>query len=135
MIGHESGRRGRSGLQGSAETVEQRGERLAAWGMRVALALGLAEVVAHLVDYGAFELKVGALDSNRRSSVFGLISLLALAAAAIASLRLVVWRRMRMVEGSLLGGALLLLLALRLSEPSHVLAISVVPASCALVVL
>jgi hypothetical protein len=56
--------------------------------VRLALVLGLAECVAQFLDYGVLDLKFAALDSDTHLSVFGVVSLLGLALAALAVLLL-----------------------------------------------
>ena len=100
-----------------------------------ALVLGLAEIATHLIDYGAYHLRIGALDAGQRFSVFGVVSLAALALAVLASLPAAIQRDTASGERRLLTVLLAVLFALRLAQPPHVLAISLLPALMAVVVL
>jgi len=63
-------------------------------GLLLALVFVVAQTTTQLVDFGLFDLRIAALDSNRHASVFGVASLLAQAAVAFAAaLRLTRSRR------------------------------------------
>jgi hypothetical protein len=98
-----------------------------------AILLAGAAALAQILDYGVFELRIRALNSDTHSSVFGGVSLLATAAAVAAAVALAV--RMRDLERIALVGALLVILALRVSHPTHVIVVSLPATATALVVL
>lgn len=53
-------------------------------GLLLTAALVLAQTASQLIDFGLFDLRIRALDSNHHASVFGVASLLAQASAAAA---------------------------------------------------
>jgi hypothetical protein len=86
--------------------------RLPAWTWLVAaIAVSLAQVAAHLVDFGVYDLRIGALDSNSDSSLvawltpLGMALVLAGVAAGAAQSRLP--RAPSAVAGALLAGLIL----------------------------
>lgn len=105
------------------------------WGIALTVGLACATTAAHLVDYGAYDLHVRALDTNTRASVFGVISLFALAvafaAAAITAARVPEQR----VHGALLAAALGILLVLRIVHPAEVVALALPLIAAAFVLL
>lgn len=62
-------------------------DAVAVWGVRASLLLTAAEAVTQLVNFGVFDLRLSLLDSRTHASVFGVISVGALA-ASVAGLAL-----------------------------------------------
>lgn len=60
-------------------------DRVIAVGMYVAIAAALGQLVTQAIDFGFFDLRIGVLDSDTHASIFGVASLLAMAAAALAA--------------------------------------------------
>ncbi len=87
----------------------------------VAVVAALGVAVGHLVDFGIYDLRIASLDSLTHASIAGVLSLGALAIAAIAALASSVFRSAARLDYVLLAAALCGLLVLRLAQPSHVL--------------
>jgi hypothetical protein len=88
----------------------------AVWG---ALALSIGNVVAQTVDFGVFDLRYQALNSNTHASIFGAVSLVACGLAVAVSFA--VARKHDRPAALLLPFALAVVLALRVWRPPHVL--------------
>jgi len=58
---------------------------LVSGGLLLALVAVLMQVAVQLIDFGVYDLRIGALDSNLHTSVFGVASLAAQGAAALAA--------------------------------------------------
>jgi hypothetical protein len=87
-----------------------------------ALALSIGNAVAQAVDFGAFDLRYQALNSNTHASIFGAVSLVACGLAVAASFA--VARRSGRPAALLLPFALAVLLVLRVWNPPYVLGLA-----------
>lgn len=103
------------------------------WGAAVALAFAAA--AAELVDFAATGRVARALDLDHHASVFGVVSLLALAVACAAAGVFALLTPDRRREFGVLSALLAVLLALRVFYPAHVLAFSIPPVAAVFVVL
>jgi hypothetical protein len=95
--------------QASTEAAA-RADRVVKIGLSVTLLTVLAQAASQIVDFGFYDLRIGALNSNLHSSVFGIASLLAQAAAAIALARMAARSRHRggwLLVAALIAGLLL----------------------------
>ena len=101
-------------LQPSTGHVGDRVDWIIPVGVVLAFVLVAAQTVTQLVDFGFFDLRIAAVDSNRHSSVFGALSLLANGAAAFTAALSGAWHRSRAwAVGAVLIAAVL---ALRISD-------------------
>lgn len=89
-----------------------------------AVLAAVAVGAAHLVDFGVYGLRLQAFDSLTRGSVGGIASLAALAVGTVACVPLALQRRSERRGWAFLGGALCVLLALRIAQPAHVLVVA-----------
>jgi hypothetical protein len=105
------------------------------YGTALTVALALAAAAGHLVDYVAFDFQVRALNTNTHASIFGIISLLALAAAFAAAAITAARTPAQRVHGSLLAAVLGILLALRIVHPPDVVLIALPSIAAAFVLL
>lgn len=60
-------------------------DRLVAAGVALALAAVVAQVVTQIIDFTVYDLRIGALDSDVHASIFGIMSLVAELAMAMAA--------------------------------------------------
>lgn len=60
-------------------------DRVIAAGVALALALVVAQVVSQIVDFTVYDLRISALDSDSHASIFGIMSLVATFAMALAA--------------------------------------------------
>jgi hypothetical protein len=104
-------------------------------GTALTVALAAAAVVTHLVNFGAFDLHIRALNTNTHASIFGVISLLALAAAFAAAAVTAARSPDQRVRGSILAGALGILLALRVVHPPDVVLLALPSIAAAFILL
>ncbi|HUK95989.1 MAG TPA: hypothetical protein VLU96_13175 [Gaiellaceae bacterium] len=98
-------------------------ERITVWGVRVAVVLGLTVAVAQVVSY-RFGLHDAVLDSNTDRSVAGVLTLVLLGAAVASAWLVTSVSPSARLETGVMAACLSLILALELSEPSHVVALS-----------
>jgi hypothetical protein len=98
-----------------------------------AAAVAVAATTAQLVDFGVYDQRLQALNMMTHNSVFGIVSLVALAVAVVASLVAAI--RERKPRFAVLSGLLATLLALRLAQPSHVLLLALPVSTAALALL
>jgi hypothetical protein len=106
------------------------------WPSRIAAAaIAIAATTAQLIDFGVYDQRLRSLDMMTHNSIFGIVSLTALGVAAAASLAAAVVRNEGRREFAALGGLLVLLLALRIAHPAHVLLIALPVSAAALVLL
>ncbi len=103
------------------------------FGVYCAGILALATAIAQVIDYGLFDLRIRALNSNTHASVFGAVSLLANAVAVAVAIALAA--RVRDLERGILAGVLTAMLALRVSAPPHILILTLPLVGIALVIL
>jgi hypothetical protein len=95
------------------------------FGVWCALVLATATAAAQFVDYGVFDLRLRALDSNTHASIFGVVSLVAnLAAVLVATL---LAGRTRTLEHILLACILGVLFVLRVTAPGDVVLVLSLP--------
>ena len=87
--------------------------------IRAAFSLALATAVAQFVDYGVFDLRLQAFNSNTHASIFGAVSLIANAVAVVAALLLA--RQVRAKTLLVLACVLTALFVMRVISPTHVL--------------
>jgi hypothetical protein len=107
----------------SLSRTPPRHDPYATWGLRIALALGIGEVVAQLVDFGVFDLRIEALDSSGDKGLFGLLSVVVLVASVLAAWLLALASRPHRVVDGVAAVALSLVLLVQIAEPPHRLAI------------
>jgi hypothetical protein len=101
------------------------------WAVRaLALSLTVAATATQLIDFGVYGRRLKLLDMMTHRSIFGIVSLAVLAAAAGACALLTLVERDRRRRLASLGAILAFLLALRLAQPPHVLLLAL-PASAA----
>jgi hypothetical protein len=93
---------------------------LLTYGTVVTVVLAIAATVGHLVDYAAFDFRIRALDTNTHASVFGILSLVALATAFAAAAITAARNPGQRAHGAALAAALAILLALRVVHPPDV---------------
>src|SRR5262245_59973378 len=86
------------------------GRSIALAALVISLALAAIQITAHLVDYGVYDLRIRALNSNLSHSPVAWISPVALLAAIAASILLVVRMRRRSALDLLLPALLVVLL-------------------------
>ena len=94
-------------------------DRIACWGVRAAWTAALAGAVTNLIDFRVYGLRVRLLDMTTHASVFGAVSLLALAGAS-GMAALLAGRTRRTLGALVLPLLLAALLVLRVFHPSHV---------------
>jgi hypothetical protein len=91
-----------------------------AWGGRLVLALAVAEAVTQFVNFGVLDLRYGLLDAGRQGSVFGALTVVALAAAGAAVVLHLAAARSREPLGlAALALVLVCLLGLRITHVHH----------------
>jgi hypothetical protein len=73
------------GMQAQERVPVARVESFVTAGLLLTLLVVVAQVTTQLIDFGVYDLRLGALDSNRHASVFGVASLLAQGSAAVAA--------------------------------------------------
>ena len=103
---------------------------IAVW---AAVLISAAAALAQVLDSTFYDLGIRALDSNTHASIFGGSSLVANALAIAVAIALAA--RSRDVELVALTGALMVVLSLRVSYPTHVLVVSLPVTATALVIL
>jgi hypothetical protein len=108
-------------------------DRVVTAAIRLAAVLALALAVAQFVDYGVFDLRIRALNSNTHASVFGAVSLIVNLAAV--SLAISLAARVRSRALLLLAGALAVMLALRVTKAPHIVVVSLPFTGTALLIL
>jgi hypothetical protein len=96
----------------------------------LALTLAVAATTTQLIDFGVYGQRLKLLDMMTHRSIFGIVSLAVLAAAACACSLLWLLERDGRRRLAPLGAILVFLLALRLAQPPHVLLLAL-PASAA----
>jgi hypothetical protein len=99
-------------------------DRIVSWGLGAAWLAATTAVVANLVDFGAYHLRIRLLDMNTHASVFGALSLLALVAAVGGAVLLAVTKTTRTGAAFAIGPLLAALLALRVIHPAHVVVVA-----------
>ena len=97
-----------------------RAATISSWGVKVAVAIALAASAAQLLDLAILDHRVRWLDMNTHASLFGAMSLFALASAGVAAALLAASERTRGRASVLLPGLLAVLLFLRLLHPVNV---------------
>jgi len=101
--------------------VDVRGEaRIARWGVAVAAGVALAAAGAQGMSYGVGARWAMPLDMNTHASVFGIVSLLALATAIAPATMLSLTRAIPGAESLLVPALLAVLLGLRVLHPEKV---------------
>jgi len=100
---------------------DEPGPRIARWGLAISIASGVAATVAQLVDFGVYGLRIRSLDMGTHASVFGALSLLALAGSIAAAFMLLLDLGRRTLWATALPLLLAALLALRVIHPAGVL--------------
>jgi hypothetical protein len=107
-----------------------------AWPVRVAcVLLVIAATAAQLIDFAVYDQRVRLLDMMTHRSIFGVVSLAALATAAIACAVAAMCRGPRRRDSALLAALLALLLTFRVTRPAHVLLIAFPVSALALALL
>jgi hypothetical protein len=101
----------------------------------VTAVLAIAATVGHLVDYAAFDFRIRALDTNTHASVFGALSLVALAASFAAAAITAVKEPEQRARGAALAAVLAILLALRVVHPEDVVLLALPMIAAAFVLL
>lgn len=108
-------------------------------GLLLAAAVVFAQTASQMIDFRIFDLRLRVLDSNHHASLFGVISILAQAVAAMAiGLRVVSSRRLAWLMVAALVGLLAVPRALMRYEPAferHDVLILVAPLTVAFIVL
>lgn len=117
----------------SRQAATASSRRVLVWAAWTAGALAVANAVAQAVDFGFFDLRYQALNSNTHASLFGAVSILACAlAVAAACLAVGTPKDSRKVILAFLLGSMLLL---RVWQPPHVLVLALPLAAVVLVLL
>ena len=114
---------------------DKRTGRLLARGTALAVALTAAAAGADLVNDRAFDSHIRQLNTNTHASVFGVISLLALAAAFAAAAVTATRSPEQRARGSVLAAILAVLLALRVAHPPDVVLLALPSIAAAFVLL
>jgi hypothetical protein len=105
------------------------------YGTVVTVVLAIAATVGHLVDYAAFDFRIRALDTNTHASVFGALSLVALAASFAAAAINAVKEPEQRARGAALAAVLGILLVLRVVHPEDVVLLALPLIAAAFVLL
>jgi hypothetical protein len=84
-----------------------------------AIVLSAANAVAQSIDFGVFDLRFQALNSNTHASIFGIVSLIACALTVVASV--IFAKKTQRLSGAVLSCMLAVLLVLRIWNPPNVL--------------
>ena len=105
------------------------------WAARaVAVTLAVAATTTQLIDFGVYGQRVRLLNMMTHRSIFGIVSLAVLVAAACACVLLALGERDQRKRLASLGALFVALLALRIAQPPHVLLLAL-PANAAALVL
>lgn len=107
---------------------------IAVWGVRIAVALALAELIAQFTDYG-LGLRSFFLDSSTNRSLAGALSMLLLCAAAAGAWLLAWTSRQHRTTAVLTAVLLNTIVVLKLTRPPHVLAIAALVSAAAVVLM
>jgi hypothetical protein len=111
------------------------GRRIARWGVTAAAACGVVAATVQLVDFGVDHLRMRGLDMDTHASLFGVISLLALVAAAGVAGLIAAPKANPNRFAVVLPSLLMVLLALRLLHPTHVIFLALPIAAVTFVIL
>jgi hypothetical protein len=107
----------------------------ALWPLRIGAALiAVTASTAQLIDFGVYDQRLEALNMMTHDSVFGVVSLVALAVAVLAALAAAIRGTDQRATFGALSALLALLLALRVAQPPHALLLAL-PASVAVLAL
>jgi hypothetical protein len=101
-------------------------DRVIVIGVWLAVVLALGQIVTQVIDYGALNLRVAALNSDVHMSIFGIVSLLAMAGAVAAVAARCLWATGRARTGwLLLCGLITVLLIVRITLPDDPVALAI----------
>jgi hypothetical protein len=103
------------------DALRSKAATISSWEVKFAVAIALSASAAQLVDFALLDHRARWLDMDTHASVFGAVSLFALASAGIAAALLAISERPRTRASVLLPALLAILLALRLIHPVNVI--------------